>query len=166
MSVTSHGCVCQVLRQHVRGDLFTASIFEEDVSRHAVKVTGRISDVALLKLRQSLYHSIDRLIRIVFRVTKTFGDEDAYQPGANYLVSCSCFFAIGVEPLKQSIKWFLGDGHLSASSLELGIDKDVCREVRRLDETCLKLAQTLGNSKKAILTFNSAVAVIKSHTTS
>ena len=120
MSITSHARLCCVLRQHVRLDLFTASIFEKNVSRHAVKVTSRIANVARLELRQSFDHSIDRLIRIVFRIIKTFRDEDPYQPSANELVSCSCFFAIGVEPLKQSVKWFFGDGQLSANPQNWG----------------------------------------------
>jgi hypothetical protein len=120
ISITSNACLCLALRQHVRRDLFTTSILENDVSCHTVKVSGRIANVAPLQLRQSLYHSIDRLVGVVFRITQALGDEDAYQPGPNCLVSCSCFFAIRIEPLKQSIKWFLGDGQLSTNSLELG----------------------------------------------
>ena len=136
MSITELIVLCLASRQYVvRQNLFTTSIFEDDVSRNAMKVADRIADVGLFKFRQSLYHSIDRFIGIVFRITQTFGDEDAYQAGTNHLVSRSCFFAIGVEPLKQSVKWVLGDGQLSANSLELGIDK-----------TC---AAKLGGSVKA-----------------
>src|ERR1043166_6332061 len=120
MSISPRVNCYLVLRQHVRRYLSAPSTFEQDVSRHAVKVTSRIANVTLLKLRQSFDHSIDRLIRIVFGITQTFGDEDPYQPGANYLVSCSCFFAIGVEPLKQSVKWFFGDGQLSANPQNWG----------------------------------------------
>ena len=94
--------------------------FEDEIPRHAVKVTRRIADVLRLNFRQSLHHAIDSFIRIVFRITQTFRDEYADQPGANHLISLTCFFAIRIEPLKQSIKWFLGDGQLSTNSLELG----------------------------------------------
>lgn len=70
MGITAHTTICLSLRQYVvRQNFFTTSIFEDDVSRYAMKVTDRIADVAVLKFRQSLYHSIDRFIGIVFRIT-------------------------------------------------------------------------------------------------
>jgi len=123
VSIAAYSLRCPTLRQDVSRDFFTTPIFENHISSDAVKVARRIADVASLKLRQSLNDAVDRLVGIVFRITQTFGHEDAYQPGANYLVPFTCFFAVGIEPLKQSIKWFSGDGHLSVNSLELGIDK-------------------------------------------
>jgi hypothetical protein len=71
MSIASHVCLGLALRQDIGQHLFTTPIFEDDVSRHAMKVANRIANVALLKFRQSLYHAIDRFIGIVFRITQT-----------------------------------------------------------------------------------------------
>src|ERR1041385_8253434 len=119
MSIATCAFLGMALRDLVGRYFLTPAIFQQDVSGHAVKVTGRITNVSFLKLRQSLYHSIDRLVCIVFRIAETLRHEDADQTGANDLVPVCCFFAVGIEPLKQSIKWVRGDGHLSANSFEL-----------------------------------------------
>lgn len=100
-------------RQHVGRDFLPPAGFENEITGHAVKIPRRIANVLGLDLRQPLHDPIDSFIRIVFRITQTFGDEDADQPGPNYFIPLTCFFAIWIEPLKQSIKWFFGDGQLS-----------------------------------------------------
>src|SRR5215217_3289290 len=83
LRIASRTLRCRPLRQHIRGDFFTTSILEHDVSSHAVKVPHRITNVVPLKLWQSFDHAIDGLVRIVFGIAETLRDEDAYQAGAN-----------------------------------------------------------------------------------
>ena len=144
MSVTTHAFQRLALRHCVSRDFLTPAIFQENVSSHTMKVPGGIANVGFLKLRQPLYHPIDRLVRIVFRIAQPLRHKDAYQARANYLVSFCCFFAIRIEPVKQSIKWIRGDGHLSTiSSCTCGSIKTCAAKLK----ACLKLAQTHGNSK-------------------
>ena len=75
------------------------------------------------------------------------------EAGANYFVTLTCLLAIGIQPLKQRIKWFLIVGQLSTNPLK---SWGSIRRVPRSQESVkaeIKLAQTHGNSnsKKAHL---------------
>jgi hypothetical protein len=71
-----------------------------------MEVFDGITDVGLFNLRQSLHHSIYRVIRIMFRIANTVGEEHAYQAGADHLIAFTGRFAVRVQPLKQGVKWF------------------------------------------------------------
>ena len=91
---------CGTLRQDVGRNFSDAARFENQVASDAVKVAGRVADVAGLDFGQPLNDTIDSFVRIVFRVTETLRDEDADQPGTDQLVPFTCFVAIRIEPLK------------------------------------------------------------------
>lgn len=130
-SVASDSFLRNAYRQHVSRDFLSPAGFENEITGHAVKVPRRIANVLRLDLRQSFDDAIDSFIRIVFRITQTFGDEDADQPGPNYFIPLTCFFAIRIEPLKQSVKWFLGDGQPSQPLIWGSI-----RRVPRMEALC------------------------------
>src|SRR6185369_9951869 len=103
---------CETLRQYVHRNFPPPSCFHQNVSRHTMKVTRRVADIASFNLRQSLYNSIDSFVCIVFGVTQALGHIHSYQSGTNRFVALTCLFAVGIEPFKQLVKWVVRSGQL------------------------------------------------------
>jgi hypothetical protein len=85
-------------RHHIDRDFLASRHLANDETRNAVEISGGLADVRVAKLRQPLYHAVDRLVGKILRVAESFGHKYPDQTSADYFILLPGYFGVWVKP--------------------------------------------------------------------